>query len=154
MYDCSQPLHHQLHRFSIHHRSHRRQPLRVRLLTPDLRHGVYARSHCPRRRLNVAGRSRHRLAESPRLVVAQVRRQDSEVSVGPRYRLPLHHSIRHGRNAAAVRHHLYLLLAHLLTHPKCQAASSAVSGKTHKTTNINVTQLPASFRCNCKCNCN
>jgi len=77
------------------------------------------------------GRSRPRLTEPPRLVVALLRRQDSEVSVGLRWRLPLHHPLRRRRNAATVRHHCRLLLAHLGSCSTCQAAASqnAPTGK-------------------------
>ena len=134
VHDGSQPLYHQLYRVSLHHRTDRRQPLRLRLLAPRLRHGVHSPSHRPRRRLDLAGRSAHRLAKPPRLVVAQVRRQDPEVSVGPHHRLPLHHPLHPGRHAAAVPRHSHLLLAHIRSHPACQAASAPVSG------GINLTQ--------------
>ena len=132
VYNCSKSLYHQLYRVFLHYRIHRCQSLPVRLLAQRLRQGVYSASHRHRCRLDVAGRSRTRLTEPLWLVVALVRHQDSEVSVGPHGSLPLHHPLRRRRHAAAVHRHRHLLLAHLRSHSTCQAATSqnTVSGKT------------------------
>ena len=132
VYHIGQPLHRQLHRFSLHDRRHRRQPVPVRLQALRLRLGVHRPSDGRRRRLDVGGRRPVRLAQSSWVVVAPVRRQDAEVSVGPHRRLPLHRAVRCRRHAAAVRRHDDLLLAHLRLHSTRQASPSQipVPGKT------------------------
>ena len=112
VHGSSKYLPHQLHRVSVHDRKnallsqrtpcdvsvhdrvYRRQPLHVHLLARCLRQGVYSLAHGRRRRVDVGRRSRHRLAQSPRLVVAHFRHQDAEVSVGPCCRLHLFHGGR------------------------------------------------------------
>jgi len=85
-----QPLHRQLREFSAQHCVHRHQSLLLRLLDVRVRRRVHASRHRRRRRVHVARRRRARLAEPRRLVVAPLRRQDAEVSLGPHHRLPLH----------------------------------------------------------------
>ena len=60
VYDTSQPLYHQLHCVSVHHRVHRVQSLPVRLLAWRLRLGVYPAPHRRRRGVDLGGRSRPR----------------------------------------------------------------------------------------------
>jgi len=124
VYGCSQPLYHQLYRVSNDHRAYRSQPLPVRLLARHLSHNIHSASHCRRRCFNVGGRSCPRLTKPSRLVVALLRHQDSEVSVGLQCRLPLHHPLHRRRHAAAVHHHHRLLLENLRLYSTCQAAHS------------------------------
>jgi len=143
VFKCSQHLHHQLCQFFINDRRHRSQSLPVRLLEKRIRRRVYSASHCHRCGFDVGGRRCSRLTEPPRLVVAQVWRQDPEVSLGPHYRLPLHHLLCRDRHAAAVRHHQHVLLAHLHSYSTCQAAHSphTASGKIRPLANLTHTVL-------------
>ena len=138
VYNRSQPLYHQLHQFSIHHRSYRYQPLLVCLLAHSLWHSVQSPSNCRGYNFNVGGRCCPRLTKPRWLVVALVRHQDSEVYMGPHDSLPLHHLLRRRWHAAAVRHHYNLLLAHFLSYSTRQAAhsQSPVQGKRRLTQNL------------------
>ena len=140
VYNCGQPLHHQLYRVTVHHRAHCYQPLRLRLLARHLRCSVHSLPNRRCRGVDVADRPRPRLAQPPWLVVARVWREDSEVSVGPHYRLPLHHPLRRRRHAATVRRRRCLLLAHLRLYSTCEAAHSqnALPGKIRRFTDTSV----------------
>jgi len=124
VHNCSQPVHHQLYRISNQHRDNWNQSLPVYLLAYHVWHSVYSLPHYHRCGFDVGDRCCPRLTEPRWLVVALVRYQDSEVSVGPHRRLPLHDPICRRRHAVAFRNHHPLLLAHLRSYPSCQAAHS------------------------------
>ena len=132
VHNGGQPLYPQLHRISLHNRSDRRQPLRLRLLAQHVLRRVQPPAHGRRRGLSLGDRSYSRLAEPLRVVDAPVRRQDAEVPVGPRRRVPLHSVLRRRRHAATVRRHRRFVLAHLRSYTSRKAAHSqnTVSGET------------------------
>ena len=135
VYNCSQPLYHQLYRVSNYHRNDWNQPLCLHLPARCILQNIYSSSHRRRFGFDVDGWCCPRLTESPWLVVTPFRHQDSEVPMEPHCCPPLHHPLCRRRHAAAVCYHHHLLLAHLRSYSNCQAAHShnSVTGKTrHK----------------------